>query len=99
LIHYAEFECEVLGRHGLAINRIVDTRALSRRARGEDASGGHSLRALCARELNVDLDKTEQAGDWSRRPLTESQVAYAALDAEVLLQLYEQFSLERTPSQ
>ncbi len=99
LIHYAEFECEVLGRHGLAINRIVDTRALSRRARGEDVSGGHSLRALCARELNGDLDKAEQAGDWTRRPLNESQVAYAALDAEVLLQLYEQFSLERTPSQ
>jgi ribonuclease D len=35
----------------------------------------------------VELDKSGQAGDWKRRPLTESQVAYAALDAEALLQL------------
>ena len=39
----------------------------------------------------MELDKREQAGDWTRRPLTESQVTYAALDAEVLLRLHAHF--------
>jgi ATP-dependent helicase Lhr and Lhr-like helicase len=39
----------------------------------------------------VELDKREQTGDWTRRPLTESQVNYAALDAEVLLRLFAHF--------
>lgn len=37
------------------------------------------------------LDKTGRFSDWSRRPLSERQVAYAALDAEVLLRLFEHF--------
>jgi ATP-dependent Lhr-like helicase len=40
----------------------------------------------------VELDKREQTGDWTRRPLTESQVTYAALDAEVLLRLFARFA-------
>lgn len=91
VIHYAAFERQILGRHGLAIEPVVDTREVSRRVRGDAVDGGHSLRALCARELQADLDKAEQTGDWTRRPLTDSQVAYAALDAEVLLQLCDQF--------
>ena len=47
------------------------------------------MRAICARELKVALDKTEQSGDGTRRLLSDAQIDYAALDAEVLLQLYE----------
>jgi ATP-dependent helicase Lhr and Lhr-like helicase len=89
LIHYASFEREVLGRHGFTIEAVVDTREVSRKLRG--TAGGHSLNDVCARELGEELDKTEQAGDWSRRPLTDSQVTYAALDAEVLLRLHAHF--------
>jgi ribonuclease D len=91
IIHYAPFEREVLGLHGLHIEPVIDTREVSCRLRGDAVQGGHSLKAVCARELQGDLDKSEQAGDWKRRPLTESQVAYAALDAEVLLQLNDRF--------
>jgi ATP-dependent helicase Lhr and Lhr-like helicase len=86
LIHYASFEREVLGRHGFALNSVLDTRELSRRLHPD--ANGHSLRQVCARELGMELDKQEQTGDWTRRPLTESQVTYAALDAEVLLILH-----------
>ncbi len=96
VIHCVDFEREVLGRHGLAIEPVIDTREVSRRVRGHAVDGGHSLRDVCARELKVGLDKTEQTSDWTQRPLTESQIAYAALDAEVLLQLYTHFPV---PSQ
>ena len=39
----------------------------------------------------MELDNREQTGDWTRRPLSESQVTYAALDAEVLLRLFAHF--------
>lgn len=97
LIHYASFEREVLGRHGFALDAVLDTRDVSRRLR--PAAGGHSLREVCASELGIELDKREQAGDWTRRPLTESQVTYAALDAEVLLRLHSHFEeVARSPA-
>ena len=89
LIHHAPFEREVLGRQGLTLDAVVDTREVSIRLRR--AARGHSLREVCARELGVELDKREQTGDWTRRPLSESQVTYAALDAEVLLRLFARF--------
>lgn len=89
VIHHAAFEREVLGRYGLALAGVVDTREVSRRLHG--AGAGHSLGEVCARELGVWLDKGEQTGDWTRRPLSAAQVTYAALDAEVLLTLHGRF--------
>jgi ribonuclease D len=69
------------------LDGVVDTLALSRKARGK-VEGGHGLKAVCARELGVELDKGEQTSNWARRPLSERQRAYAAVDAEVLLAVY-----------
>ena len=96
IIHNATFERSVLGRYGVPIAGIVDTLRVSRKLRGTKIDGGHSLKAVCDRELGIALDKSEQVSDWSQRPLTERQVAYAALDAEVLLRLYEHFGRPAT---
>jgi len=88
LIHNARFERRVLALVGLALDGVVDTMELSKRRRGKDALGGHSLAMLCERELGAELDKTPQTSSWSRRPLEGAQLRYAALDAEVLLRLY-----------
>jgi ATP-dependent Lhr-like helicase len=93
VIHHAPFEREVLGRHGLTIHPVVDTRELSARVHGEDVVGGHSLRAVCARELGMSLDKAEQTSRWTQRALSDRQISSAALDAEVLLRLYACFRL------
>jgi ATP-dependent Lhr-like helicase len=90
VIHNADFERAVLGKHGMEIVNVVDTMLLSREKHGRDAEGGHSLKAVAWRELGIELDKTEQTSDWTRRPLNESQVSYAGLDAEVLLDIYPQ---------
>ena len=64
---------------------LVDVQTLAMRP-GEDTP---SLRRVCARTIGVRLDKTQQCSDWARRPLEQDQFMYAALDAHVLLQVYE----------
>ncbi|MBK8261115.1 MAG: ribonuclease D [Nannocystis sp.] len=91
VIHNATFERSVLQRYGVPLTGVVDTLRVSRKLRGSKIDGGHSLKAVCARELAIELDKSEQVSDWSQRPLSERQVAYAAMDAEVLLRLYQHF--------
>ncbi len=92
VIHNAQFERSVLGSLGMVINNVVDTLEESRRLRGQLA-GGHSLMAVARRELDVVLDKRWQTSDWSQRPLTQAQEAYAAMDVEVLVRLSEALGL------
>ncbi len=91
VIHNATFERSVLGRYGIDIQNVVDTLTVSRDLRGRELEDGHGLKAVCARELGIELDKTEQTSDWTRRPLTKSQLAYAAMDVEVLVSLWKKF--------
>ncbi|HEX9919454.1 MAG TPA: hypothetical protein VGA87_09820, partial [Pyrinomonadaceae bacterium] len=49
----------------------------------------YSLQAQAQAHLGLHLDKSEQRGDWTRRPLTLKQLRYAALDAACTLLLYE----------
>lgn len=51
-------------------------------------SGSLSLKAVAKRFLDVDLDKAEQASDWSAPELTPEQLSYAAADAAILLELW-----------
>jgi ATP-dependent Lhr-like helicase len=89
VIHNAPFERSVFAQFGMTIEPVVDTLVLSRARHGK-IEGGHGLKAVCARELGVHLDKSEQTSNWTRRPLSERQLAYAAVDAEVLLSLAAQ---------
>jgi len=101
VIHNATFERTTLKRYDLEIAGVVDTLVVSRKLRGKNV-GSHSLKAVCARELGVDMEKADQTSDWTQRPLSPSQRAYAALDAEILLHLHAHFDApppEPTPSQ
>lgn len=91
VIHNASFERGVFARAGHALVNVFDTLAASRAARGRDALGGHSLAAVCERELGVTIDKAMQTSNWARRPLSAEQLAYAQVDVEVLVPLYEKF--------
>jgi ATP-dependent Lhr-like helicase len=93
VIHNARFERRVLATVGITIEGVFDTLEASRRLRGKDALGGHSLAMVCERELGLVLDKAEQTSNWAHRPLDADQLRYAALDAEVLLALYDRLVL------
>ena len=82
----------VLAAVGLILDGIFDTIDESMRLRGKEAPGGHRLAAVCERELGVFLDESQQTSNCSRRPLDPDKLRSAALDAEVLLGLYERFA-------
>jgi len=48
-----------------------------------------SYQALVDQELDIILNKNETRSNWLRRPLSESQLKYAALDVEYLIHLYK----------
>ena len=45
------------------------------------------LSGLVERVLGQPLDKNEQISPWAQRPLSQSQLVYAALDSYVLLEV------------
>ena len=60
---------------------------------GTRAGSRPSLSAVTERALGAPLDKRETTGDWERRPLAPAQMAYAALDARVLVRLFPPIAL------
>ncbi|HZF37899.1 MAG TPA: hypothetical protein VE715_03670 [Blastocatellia bacterium] len=85
-IHNAGFDAVKLSHHfRIATSPIHDTMLAARRG-GERRC---SLQAQVEAHLGFYLDKVEQRGDWSRRPLTLEQLNYASLDAVCTLMLYE----------
>tara|TARA_B100001758_G_scaffold247036_1_gene263656 strand:- start:812 stop:1639 length:828 start_codon:yes stop_codon:yes gene_type:complete len=53
--------------------------------------GDYSIgyQSLVEQELGIILNKNETRSNWVRRPLTDSQLKYAALDVEYLIHLYK----------
>jgi hypothetical protein len=85
-IHNAAYDAVRLSRHfHIHTSPIHDTMLAARRS-GEKR---YSLQAQAQAHLKLQLDKSEQRGDWALRPLTLKQLRYAALDAACTLLLYE----------
>jgi ribonuclease D len=86
LFHAAEYDIYVLKRDcGFEFTNLFDT-MVSAQLLGYPAIG---LSALVEKHFGVSLPKDEQRSDWSRRPLTEKQLRYAASDVRYLIQLAE----------
>lgn len=81
---------------GRAPAPIVDTQVAAAMA-GYGAQVGYAQ--LVERLLNVSVEKSETLTDWSRRPLTKAQLAYAVDDVRYLLAVYEQLRTKLTSLQ
>jgi hypothetical protein len=86
IIHNASFDATRFAKHyDFKVAPIHDTMLAARRG-GERK---YSLKAQAAIHLNLTLDKSTWKSDWSRRPLDNRQLSYAALDAYTAFLLYE----------
>ncbi|KGE03760.1 ribonuclease D [Pseudohaliea rubra] len=87
VLHSASEDLEVFDHWLGALPRpLFDTQ----RAAGLlDKGFGLGYRGLVEQAFAVTLDKGETRSDWLRRPLSEAQCRYAALDVAYLLPLYE----------
>ncbi|MBS0186342.1 MAG: ribonuclease D [Proteobacteria bacterium] len=65
---------------------VFDTQIAAQFCGFGDSVGYHTLvKSLCS----IDLDKSQQRADWTKRPLSPSQIEYASLDVFYLRQIYE----------
>ena len=68
------------------MTNIFDTQ-LANSFLGGDFTIGYQ--GLVEQELGINLNKNETRSNWIRRPLSDSQLKYAALDVEYLIHLYK----------
>ena len=83
VLHAASQDLPCLAEAGLRPARLFDTELAGRLA-GVPRVG---LGPLVENLLGLTLEKGHGAADWSRRPLPEDWLVYAALDVEVLVEL------------
>ncbi len=84
VLHGADYDVTTLKRDfGFCFCSLFDT-MIAARLLGRSELG---LAAVARAELGVVLSKTNQKDDWSRRPLTPQQEAYAAADVAHLVPL------------
>lgn len=83
VLHAASQDLPCLREVGMVPQRVFDTELAGRLA-GFDRVG---LGALVERLLGFTLEKGHAAADWSKRPLPEPWLRYAALDVELLVDL------------
>ena len=91
VFHAAEYDIFVLKRDcGFTFCNLFDT-MVSAQLLGYPAIG---LSALIEHHFGVKLPKDEQRSDWSRRPLSDEQLAYAVSDVRYLIRLSEKLEKE-----
>jgi ribonuclease D len=84
VIHGADYDIRSIYRDfGITITNLFDTQLASMYMGWTETS----LEAVVARHFGVELNKKYQKKNWSRRPLPEDMVAYAASDVAYLIPL------------
>jgi len=83
VLHAANQDLPCLAEAGLVPGKLFDTELAGRLAGLPRVGLGPMVEQL----LGLSLEKGHGAADWSRRPLPEDWLVYAALDVEVLVEL------------
>jgi ribonuclease D len=84
IFHDGEYDVLSLKRdYGFQFKNLFDTRVAAS-ALGAQNPG---LASVLAQRFGIQLDKSLQRSEWSRRPLSEKQIRYAQLDTHFLVPL------------
>ena len=90
LLHAADQDLPNLRQLGLSPRHLFDTE-IAAQLLGFERIG---LAAVCEQVLGLAIAKDHQAADWSVRPLPKDWLRYAALDVELLTELYRNMAKE-----
>jgi len=86
ILHSCKEDLEaILSWTNKEIINVFDTQIANSLLNGDFTIGYQSL---VEQELDIVLNKNETRSNWLKRPLSESQLKYAALDVEYLIYLY-----------
>lgn len=85
LLHAATQDLPCLAELGFYPAGLIDTELTARVAGLERVVLG----SVCEALLEIELAKEHSAADWSQRPLTQEMLDYAALDVDVMFELWE----------
>jgi ribonuclease D len=89
IFHGADYDVRSLYRDfDISINNLFDTELASRFLGCSETS----LEAVLRNNFGVTLDKKFQRKDWSRRPLPQDMISYAAKDVRYLLPLAQKLT-------
>lgn len=88
ILHSGSQDLNSLAQLGMVPEKIFDTEIAARLVGIEQ----FSLRGTCEAMLGFTLEKNHQNENWSVRPLPKSWLHYAAMDVEVLPDLYRELS-------
>ena len=90
VFHHAPFDLSFITSHWKARARnVADTKIASKLLEPKAPNSEHSLKALLARHLQIEISKDQQVSDWLAPELTAEQLAYAVSDVAYLLPLLE----------
>jgi ribonuclease D len=91
IFHGADYDVRSLYRDfQITVNNLFDTQLASRFLCFQETG----LEAVLKNKFGVSLDKKYQRKDWSKRPLPEDMIAYAAKDVFFLVPLAENLKAE-----
>ncbi len=89
VFHDADYDLRLFDhQYGLQVRGLFDTRVAAEFLN----EPGLSLAALLQKNFGVTVDKRFQRADWSRRPLSEEMLAYAAADTSHLVALRDRLA-------
>ena len=91
VFHDGEYDVLILKKDfGFEFASLFDTRVAAA-ALGLEMPG---LASVVNERFGIELDKSQQRSDWSKRPLTDSQIEYARQDTRYLLPLMDELKAE-----
>ncbi|WP_114782172.1 ribonuclease D [Botryobacter ruber] len=76
IIHHANNDILLLNKLGCKIKGVMDTDVAAKILNFERSS----LATVLKTEFDKEIDKSQQSSNWNKRPLTEDQIIYAAID-------------------
>ena len=86
IFHFGRFDMAVLKENlKISVKNVFCTKVASKLTR--TYSSKHGLKDLVYEILDIQLDKTEQSSDWSKKKLTKKQIEYAMNDVLYLSEI------------